>query len=139
MQVIGQGNVQLHQASLSSNNARGTKKITATIPIVVSSVPRVKVLAVVAREDGELVADVIELPVSCELEHEVRERGRGERVGCRESREVRERVGYRGRLYKREAREREGEFQRKKEGWGGEGGLQRKVIQKGGGKRGGGL
>jgi CD109 antigen len=69
--VIGQGNVQLHQASLSSNNAQGTRKITATIPIVASSVPRVKVLAVVAREDGELVADVIELPVSCELEHEV--------------------------------------------------------------------
>ena len=74
MQVIGQGNIQLHQASLSSNNAQGTRKITATIPIVASSVPRVKVLAVVAREDGELVADVIELPVSCELEHEVRER-----------------------------------------------------------------
>ena len=71
MQVIGQGNVQLYQTSLCSNNTRGTKRIIATIPIVTLSVPRMKVLAVVAREDGELVADVIELPVRCELEHEV--------------------------------------------------------------------
>ena len=75
MQVIGQGNVQLHHTSLCSNNTRGIKRIFATIPIVALSVPRVKVLAVVAREDGELVADVIELPVSCELEHKVREGG----------------------------------------------------------------
>ena len=73
MQVIGQGNVQLHQASLSSDDAQGTKKLTAVIPIVASSVPRVKVLGVIAKDDGELVADVIELPVSCELEHKVRE------------------------------------------------------------------
>ena len=33
--------------------------------------PRVKVLAVFSREDGELVADLIELPVRCELENEV--------------------------------------------------------------------
>ena len=72
-QIIGQGNTQLHQANPCSNNSIGTTKINATIPMVASYVPRVKVLGVVARDDGELVADVIELPVSCELEHEVRE------------------------------------------------------------------
>ena len=31
-----------------------------------------KVLGVTARSDGELVADLIEIPVTCQLEHEVR-------------------------------------------------------------------
>ena len=33
--------------------------------------PRVKVLGVFSREDGELVADLIELDVYCSLEHRV--------------------------------------------------------------------
>ena len=56
----------------------------ATIPIDKAGVPRVKVLGVIAREDGELVADIIELPVKCELEHQVRrklERVKGEEGG----------------------------------------------------------
>lgn len=58
----------------------------ATIPIDKAGVPRVKVLGVIAREDGELVADIIELPVKCELEHQVRGRrrqrgGRGDYEG----------------------------------------------------------
>ena len=36
-------------------------------------VPRVKVLGVFAREDGELVADLIELDVHCTLQHRVRD------------------------------------------------------------------
>ena len=36
-------------------------------------VPRIKVLGVFAREDGELVADLIELEVDCTLQHRVRE------------------------------------------------------------------
>ena len=34
-------------------------------------VPQVKALAMFAREDGELVADLIELPVCCEIEDRV--------------------------------------------------------------------
>ena len=33
--------------------------------------PKVKVLGVFGREDGELVADLIELDVYCSLEHRV--------------------------------------------------------------------
>ena len=33
--------------------------------------PNIKVLGIFAREDGELVADLIELSVNCELENEV--------------------------------------------------------------------
>ena len=35
-------------------------------------VPRVKVLGVFSRESGELVADLIEIPVTCSLENQVR-------------------------------------------------------------------
>ena len=35
-------------------------------------VPKVKVLGVFARTDGELVADLIELTVQCQLENQVR-------------------------------------------------------------------
>ena len=34
-------------------------------------VPRIKILGMFAREDGELVADLIELPVHCEFENKV--------------------------------------------------------------------
>ena len=34
-------------------------------------VPKVKVLVVFARRDGELVADLIELPVDCALQNKV--------------------------------------------------------------------
>ena len=34
-------------------------------------IPRMKILGVFARSDGELVADLIELPVECELENKV--------------------------------------------------------------------
>ena len=45
--------------------------MTVQVPITHEGVPRVKILAVVARDDGELVADLIEIQVSCQLEHEV--------------------------------------------------------------------
>jgi len=35
-------------------------------------VPKVKVLGVFSREDGELVADLIEIPVECTLQNQVR-------------------------------------------------------------------
>lgn len=81
LQVIGQGNVLLHQASFQTNIRTGVKSMTVTIPIDKAGVPRVKILGVIAREDGELVADLIEIPVKCQLEHEVRrEEAEGERI-----------------------------------------------------------
>ena len=47
--------------------------MTVDLPISHAGVPRVKILGVVAREDGELVADLIEIPVTCQLENQVRE------------------------------------------------------------------
>ena len=58
--------------------------MTVDLPVTHAGVPRVKVLGVVAREDGELVADLIEIPVTCQLENQVRdERGRSG-VECKE-------------------------------------------------------
>ena len=72
--MIGQGGVQLHRASFDSGHEAVTA-INASFPVTHAMVPRAKVLGVVAREDGELVADLIEVPVTCELEHAVRARG----------------------------------------------------------------
>jgi len=73
-QVVGQGGVQLHRATFDSGREAVTA-INASFPVTHAMVPRAKVLGVVAREDGELVADLIEVPVTCELEHAVRARG----------------------------------------------------------------
>ena len=50
--------------------------MSVSFPVDEAGVPRVKVLGVVARDDGELVADLIEIPVSCQLGHRVRKGGR---------------------------------------------------------------
>ena len=71
MQVIGQGNVLLHTSSFSSNQNDGVTAMTVDLPITHAGLPRVKVLGVVARDDGELVADLIEIPVTCQLENQV--------------------------------------------------------------------
>ena len=71
IQMIGQGNVLLHQAEFPTNRGRGVLRMSVRLQIPHSAVPRVKILAVVARDDGELVADLIEIPVMCELEHQV--------------------------------------------------------------------
>ena len=69
--MVGQGGVQLHRASFDSGR-EPVRAINASFPVTHSMVPRAKVLGVVAREDGELVTDLIEVPVACELEHEVK-------------------------------------------------------------------
>ena len=75
LQVIGQGSVLLHMSTFSTNNNNGETAMTVELPIDYAGVPRVKVLGVVARTDGELVADLIEISVSCKLMHEVRRGG----------------------------------------------------------------
>ena len=58
--------------------------MTVDLPVTHAGVPRVKVLGVVAREDGELVADLIEIPVTCQLENQVRDERRRSGVECKE-------------------------------------------------------
>ena len=84
--MVGQGGVQLHSTTVDSNGAAVTS-LNASFPVGVASVPRVKVLGVIAREDGELVADLIEIPVRCQLEHRVRTGGGGGGGGEEEERE----------------------------------------------------
>ena len=42
-----------------------------SIPVTSSMVPGIKILAGFARKDGELVLDMLELQVECQLEHKV--------------------------------------------------------------------
>ena len=67
-QVTGQGCIQRHGYRFYRDGA-----ISARVGFTVTRemVPRVKTLAMFAREDGELVADMIELPVCCEIESKV--------------------------------------------------------------------
>ena len=51
----------------------GTTSTQVSFRVTHEMVPRIKVLGVFAREDGELVADLIELEVDCTLRHRVRE------------------------------------------------------------------
>ncbi len=69
IQVISQGSVQHHAFKFQRN---GTKSAVVSFHITYEMIPRVKVLGVFAREDGELVADLIELDVQCSLRHRVR-------------------------------------------------------------------
>ena len=71
VKVVGQGNVQLHQASFEVKKEL-VSSLNVSLPVTQASVPRMKVLGVVARDDGELVADVIDVEVACQLEHQVR-------------------------------------------------------------------
>ena len=67
-QVIGQGCIQHYYYRISSG---GTMSAAVGFFITKDVVPLVKILGVFVREDGELVADLIELPVQCEMENEV--------------------------------------------------------------------
>ena len=66
--MISQGSVQHHAFGFSRN---GTTSAKVSFRITYAMLPRVKVLGVFAREDGELVADLIELDIDCSLQHRV--------------------------------------------------------------------
>lgn len=66
--MISQGGVQDHEFEFERN---GTKSTVVSFRVTHEMIPRVKVLGVFAREDGELVADLIELDVQCILRHRV--------------------------------------------------------------------
>lgn len=67
-QVISQGCIKSHNYTFSRD---GTISATVGLGITRDMVPRVKVLAWFVRDNGELVADLIELPVCCEIENKV--------------------------------------------------------------------
>ena len=69
MQVIAQGSVQHHVYDFERG---GTTSTEVSFRVTHEMVPRIKVLGVFACEDGELVADLIELEVDCTLRHRVR-------------------------------------------------------------------
>ena len=66
--MISQGSVQHHSFDFIRN---GTTSAEVSFRVTYDMVPRVKVLGVFAREDGELVADLIELDIECSLQHRV--------------------------------------------------------------------
>ena len=68
IQVISQGSVQHHAYDFERN---GTTSTVVSFHATHEMIPRVKVLGVFAREDGELVADLIELDVKCSFRHRV--------------------------------------------------------------------
>ena len=66
--MISQGSIQEHTFEFERE---GVTSATVSFRVTYEMVPKVKVLGVFAREDGELVADLIELEVHCEFQNDV--------------------------------------------------------------------
>jgi len=66
--VISQGGIQEHTFKRKHN---GTTSTVVSFRVTAPMVPRVKVLGVFSRDDGELVADIIEIPVECTQRNQV--------------------------------------------------------------------
>jgi len=69
--VISQGGVVLHNVIDTSKLRKGVKYAQFSIKVTHNMTPRIKILSLFARLDGELVADLLELNVLCELKHKV--------------------------------------------------------------------
>ena len=67
--MISQGSIQQHTYEFERE---GTTSALLSFRVTAQMVPRVKVLGVYSGEDGELVADLIEIPVACSLPNQVR-------------------------------------------------------------------
>ena len=67
-QVISQGSIQEHIYQL---HREGSTSALIPFRTTHAMVPKIKLLGVFARADGELVADLIEVPVECEFENDV--------------------------------------------------------------------
>ena len=67
--MISQGSIQEHTFKRRRNE---TTTAVVSFRVTAPMVPRVKVLGVFSREDGELVADLVEIPVECALPNQVR-------------------------------------------------------------------
>ena len=71
IQTISQTNVVDYATIASSKPAQ--KETEFTISITHELAPSFQLLVFFAREDGELIADLLEVKVGCELKEEVRE------------------------------------------------------------------
>ena len=67
--MISQGSIQQHTYEFERE---GTTSAELSFRVTAQMVPRAKVLGVFSGEDGELVADLIEIPVACSLPNQVR-------------------------------------------------------------------
>ena len=67
--MISQGSIQQHTYEFERE---GTTSAELSFRVTAQMVPRAKVLGVFSGEDGELVADLIEVPVACSLPNQVR-------------------------------------------------------------------
>ena len=67
--MISQGSIQQHTYEFERE---GITSAELSFRVTAQMVPRVKVLGVFSGEDGELVADLIEIPVACSLPNQVR-------------------------------------------------------------------
>jgi len=68
-QTVGQANVVNYT---TAEPDKAVRKHEFTITISYDLVPGFKLLVFFAREDGELVADMIEVKVMCEFKHKVK-------------------------------------------------------------------
>lgn len=66
--MISQGSIQEHTYNVAR---QGATSATVSFRVTHQMVPKVKVLGLFAREDGELVADLIEVDIRCSLENQV--------------------------------------------------------------------
>ena len=73
-QVISGDNILLHnKLDVATSSDEGVTQTGFTVPITHNMVPKTKILAGFARTDGELVMDLLEIEIECELEHKVKQ------------------------------------------------------------------
>lgn len=65
---MSQGSIQHHTYGVDRGGSTST---VVSFRVTHSMVPKVKVLGFFARDDGELVADLIELEIRCDLQNRV--------------------------------------------------------------------
>ncbi len=72
LQVISRGGVSLHnKLDTMAASGQAVNEASIVLPITASMVPGARVLAGFARTDGELVMDLLEIKVDCQLENKV--------------------------------------------------------------------
>ena len=72
LQVISRGGVNLHnKLDTLAASGQAVNEASIALPITASMVPGARVLVGFARTDGELVMDLLEVKVDCQLENKV--------------------------------------------------------------------
>ena len=66
--MVAQGGVVLHSVRTRPSEGKTTK---VRFTVTTSMMPLLRLLVLFPREDGEVVGDLIEAPVQCQLQHKV--------------------------------------------------------------------